>query len=97
MPSSCTAEQFGTLMRNAWRYARIGDAHVRIHPPTSDVSVLPPGPVRYVATIEVLDCDAAPWGLVEQEANAAVAAIFREDLRISVGSRRRHHEKKTPA
>lgn len=77
---TCTAEQCGVLMRNSWRYARVGNAHIRIHPPTSDVSVLPPGPVRYVATIEILDAEAEPWGRAEQAAVDAVAAVFGSAL-----------------
>lgn len=73
---TCSAEQAAALMRNSWRYARLGNSHVRIHPPTSDVSIHPPGPVRYVATIEVLDSEVVVWGRAEQDAVDAVVALF---------------------
>jgi hypothetical protein len=76
LTKTCTAEESGVLMRNSWRYARIGNVHVRIHPPTSDVSVLPPGQVRYLASIEVLAAEAAPWGRAEQEAIDAISTVF---------------------
>lgn len=73
---NCTAEQCGILMRNAWRYAHVADKHVLIHSPSSDISVAPPGVVRYVATIEILGSEFAPWGHAEPEAVAAVVAVF---------------------
>ena len=57
LSTPCSADQASAMMKNSWRYVRVKNAHVRIHPPTSDVSVSPSGPVRYVATIEVLDKD----------------------------------------
>ena len=80
MTRTCTAEQCGVLMRNSWRYACIGTAHIRIHPSTSDVSSAPPGSVRYVATIEVLDSACEAWGRAEEVAVEAVAAVFGSAL-----------------
>jgi hypothetical protein len=77
---TCTADQAAVFMQNAWRYARVGNSHVRIHPPTSDVSVHPPGPVRYVATIEVLDSEVAVWGRAEPDAVDAVRVLFGSTL-----------------
>jgi hypothetical protein len=72
----CTADQAAAFMRNSWRYARLGNSHVRIHPPSSDVSVNPNGPVRYVASIELLGSEAAPWGRAERDAIDAIGAVF---------------------
>lgn len=72
----CTADQAATMMQNAWRYARVNSSHVRIRPPDSDVSVIPPGPVRYVATIEVLDAQDTTWGTADVAGVAAVQALF---------------------
>jgi hypothetical protein len=63
-------------MRNSWRYAYVMKTHIRIHPPTADVSVIPPGTVRYVATIEVLDSESDSWGRAEEEAVTAIEAVF---------------------
>jgi hypothetical protein len=72
----CAAEQCGVLMRNAWRYAHIGGMHIRIHPPTADVSILPTGPVRYVASVEELERNDAPWGNADQEAVEVITNVF---------------------
>ena len=82
---TCTAEQCGVFMRNSWRYACVGNTHICIHPPTSDVPVLPPGPVRHVATIEILDSVSEPWGRAEQAAVDAVITVFGSALSGSGG------------
>ena len=74
--TTCSADQAAAMMKNSRRYARGKNSHVRIHPPTSDVSVSPSGRVRYVATVEVLDSDAAPWGQADADGGSAVAAVF---------------------
>ena len=67
-------------MQNSWKYARIGNLHVRIHPPTSAVSVLPPGPVRHVAVLEILDNEDLTWGSADMDGIDAVSEVFREIL-----------------
>ncbi len=77
----CTAEQAGAFMRNSWKYAKVGGSHVRIHPPTSDVSVLPPGPVRYVAAVEILDTEDPTWGSADAAGIAAISEVFGQILK----------------
>jgi hypothetical protein len=78
---TCSAEQAAALiMKNAWRHALIGSHHLRIHPPTSDVSTSPQGWVRYVATLEFLDAADAPWGECDSAGIEAVKAVFRSLL-----------------
>ena len=80
LTKTCTADQCAVLMRNSWKYTSIGNRHIRIHPPTSDVSVLPPGPIRYVASIEILDAPDDPWGRVDSDGVEVVSAVFGGEL-----------------
>lgn len=77
----CTADQAAILMKNAWRYALIGDFHVRIHPPASDVAAIPPGRVRYSASIEVLESESTAWGRADTDGQEAVRALFGGNFR----------------
>ncbi len=74
--AGCTGDQAASLMGNAWKYVRVKNSHVRIHPPTSDVSILPPGPVRYIATIEVLSNQDATWGTGDSKSAGVVSDLF---------------------
>lgn len=85
LTQSCTAEQCGVLMQNSMRYARVGNAHIRIRPPTSDVAVHPLGQVQYLATIEILDEASSPWGSADEVAVQAVTALFGSVLSGSGG------------
>ena len=76
LTSLCSAEHAGTLMRNSWRYTYVGRSHVRIHPPTSDVSIIPSGPVRHVAAIEILETEDRTWGSAEPAGISAVSEVF---------------------
>lgn len=76
LSTTCSADQAAAMMKNSWRFACKKNSHVRIHPSTSDISVSPSGPLRYVATIEILDSAAAPWGQAEADGVSAVAAVF---------------------
>jgi hypothetical protein len=77
---ACTAEQSGLLTRNVWRYARVGQTHIRICESTEAVPVVPRGPAQHDATIEILDAEPNGSERAEEEAVAVVAAVFGDVL-----------------
>jgi hypothetical protein len=74
--TNCTADEAATLMRNAWKYVHVGNSHVRIHPPDSYVSVIPQGPVQYIAIVELLQEADCTWGTAEQDCHGIVTSLF---------------------
>jgi hypothetical protein len=76
----CTADEAGTLTRNAWKYTQVKGKHIRIRPRTPDVSVHPPGSVNYTAEIEVLDNPDKTWGEADTQAQSVVDALFASVL-----------------
>jgi hypothetical protein len=77
---SCTGEQCGTLIRNAWKYLQINGKHIRIRPRTPDVSIIPPASVNYTAEIEVLDTADKTLGEADTEAREVVEDLFAKIL-----------------
>lgn len=80
----CSPEQAFSLGRNKDRYARIGNAHVRIHAPTFKAPIMPPSPPQYRASIEVLGSEDAAWGPADDDAVNAVTELFGNVLRDAV-------------
>ena len=76
----CTADDAALLIRNAWRYLSLGGQHVRVRSPDSDISIHPSGPVRYLATIEILDDADNPWGDADNDCINVVSRLFASEL-----------------